>query len=290
VALLSSAEKDFVRAGVAVGVRPDGRECLESRGFSVQLGVVPNAHGSAVVQCGGTRVVVGVKAEFAAMDRAAPRKGRIEAAVTCSATASPLFEGRAGEEVSAELSFVLNRMLSDGLGAAAYEQLHISDDLCWHLYADAVVLQHDGSLLDCASMAIHAALADTLVPLTTLGKNEDGSVHVEIHDSRTAPVLDMAHVPLFITLAQVGQGVVADALAAEEACAAARLSIGVSEAGRVAATHKADGRALNPTLVSQMLKAACKLGVSRIKQLRAACAEEIAARNPAHVLDYPLFA
>ena len=87
--------------------------------------------------------------------------------------------------------------------AAAYEQLHISDDLCWHLYADAVVLQHDGSLLDCASMAIHAALADTLVPLTTLGKNEDGSVHVEIHDSRTAPVLDMAHVPVFITLAQV---------------------------------------------------------------------------------------
>lgn len=89
--------------------------------------------------------------------------------------------------------------------AAAYEQLHISDDLCWHLYADAVVLQHDGSLLDCASMAIHAALADTLVPLTTLGKNEDGSVHVEIHDSRTAPVLDMAHVPLFITLAQVSR-------------------------------------------------------------------------------------
>ena len=83
-----------------------------------QLGVVPNAHGSAVVTCGGTRVVVGVKAEFAEMSRAAPRKGRIEAAVTCSSTASTLFEGRAGEEVSEELSFVLNRMLSDGLGVS----------------------------------------------------------------------------------------------------------------------------------------------------------------------------
>ena len=41
MALLSSAEKDFVRAGVAEGVRPDGRECLESRGFSVQVRLDP---------------------------------------------------------------------------------------------------------------------------------------------------------------------------------------------------------------------------------------------------------
>lgn len=111
-----------------------------------QLGVVPNAHGSAVVQCGGTRVVVGVKAEFAAMDRAAPRKGRIEAAVTCSATASPLFEGRAGEEVSAELSFVLNRMLSDGLGVCSLTNVSLWNVVCCSRNGNAVCRMGSGGV------------------------------------------------------------------------------------------------------------------------------------------------
>jgi exosome complex RNA-binding protein Rrp42 (RNase PH superfamily) len=93
-----------------------------------------------------------------------------------------------------------------------------------------------------------------------------------------------------ISMRQVGPHVVADPLAAEEVCAAARLSVGVSADGRVAATHKAEGRALNPAHVSQMLRTARQLGVARIRQLRDVCAGQDGGAARPDAIDHPLFA
>ena len=137
--LLSAAEREFVTKSVEQGVRPDGRERLASRSIHLETGVIPGAFGSAQAQCGGTKVgplsgrscagmrtascaclgahtvpihaqvVAAVKAELVspAPPPAAPG-GRIEVSVTCSLTASPLFEGARGEAVSVILFALLH--------------------------------------------------------------------------------------------------------------------------------------------------------------------------------------
>jgi exosome complex component RRP42 len=55
-----------------------------------------------VLKCGGTRVLAGVKVELDIPE--VQGRGLISCSVNCSMIASAMFEGRAGEDISAELS------------------------------------------------------------------------------------------------------------------------------------------------------------------------------------------
>ena len=49
----------------------------------------------------------------------------------------------------------MNQLLNTGLPAKVYESLSIGDGKqCWNVYADVVVLDYDGALLDCCSMGM----------------------------------------------------------------------------------------------------------------------------------------
>jgi hypothetical protein len=50
----------------------------------------------------------------------------------------------------------MNQLLGSGLPAKVYESLSIGDGKqCWNVYADVVVLDYDGALLDCCSMGVY---------------------------------------------------------------------------------------------------------------------------------------
>jgi exosome complex component RRP42 len=201
--LLSAAERDFVSKGVEQGVRPDGRERLASRSIHLELGVIPGAFGSAQAQCGGTKVVAAVKAELVAPDVQRPG-GRIEASVSCTLTASPLFEGQRGEDMAAELTFAMNRMLQGGLPAATRKKLGVSPHHCWLLLVDAVVINYDGAMLDAVSSAVYAALADTRLPNVLVQTGKDGKGEIEMLDDASGEIaIGAGAVPIFVTLAQV---------------------------------------------------------------------------------------
>jgi len=205
IQLLSAAERDFVAKGVEQGVRPDGRERLASRSIHLEMGVIPGAFGSAQAQCGGTKVVAAVKAELVSPN--STPGGRIEVSVSCTLTASPLFEGQRGEEVAAELTFAMNRMMEGGLSAATRKKLSVSPHHCWLLFVDAVVLDYDGATLDAVSSAVYAALADTRLPNVCVQKGKDGKDGIDMLDDSSDFCLDVGAVPVFVTLAQVSLSV-----------------------------------------------------------------------------------
>lgn len=202
IQLLSAAERDFVAKGVEQGVRPDGRERLASRSIHLEMGVIPGAFGSAQAQCGGTKVIAAVKAELVSPNTTTPG-GRIEVSVSCTLTASPLFEGQRGEEVAAELTFAMNRMMEGGLSAATRKKLSVSPHHCWLLLVDAVVLDYDGATLDAVSSAVYAALADTRLPNVCVQKGKDGQDGIDMLDDSSDFGLGVGAVPIFVTLAQV---------------------------------------------------------------------------------------
>lgn len=229
----------------------------------LQLGVLPHASGSALLKCGGTRILVGVKAELMSADPLFPNSGKIE--VSCN-TQSPLFNNL-GDDVSAHICSSMNSLLSDGLKESFLESLCVAPGRqCWNLYADASVLDFDGGLLDCVSMAVYAALANTSIPkIKVLEGNE-----IEILDGpEDCTLICVEDIPVFVTLWQVKKRFIIDATSVEECCSDTSLCVGINSAGKFCGSHKRAGRGLHPSQLGQMLQACQHLGQQRIQRLNA---------------------
>ncbi|KAF5208226.1 Exosome complex component rrp42, partial [Thalictrum thalictroides] len=156
---LSVGEKHFIHGGIAQDLRSDGRKRLTYRPISVETGVIAQANGSARVKLGGTDVIASVKAELGRPNLLYPDKGKVSIYIDCSPTAAPVFEGRGGEELSAELSVALQRCLLGGKSGAGTginlsSLVVVEGKMCWDLYIDGLVVSSDGNLLDALGAAI----------------------------------------------------------------------------------------------------------------------------------------
>ncbi|KAL9681441.1 hypothetical protein QQ045_013224 [Rhodiola kirilowii] len=82
-----------------------------------------------------------------------PDKGKVSIHIDCSATAEPAFEGRGGEELSAEFSVsslqrcLLGGKTGSGAGIDLSSLIVVEGKVCWDLYIDGLV-SLDGNLLD----------------------------------------------------------------------------------------------------------------------------------------------
>ena len=244
---------------------------------------MPHASGSAMLKCGGTRILVGVKAELMSADPLFPNSGKIE--VSCN-TQSPLFEN-VGDEISTELCSSMNKLLSDGIPASLYESLCVAPgQQCWNLYADASILDCDGSLLDCLSMAVYAALANTAIPKIKISEGNE----IELLDSpEDCTLMSVEDIPVFVTLSNIGKRYITDATAAEEICSDTSLCVGINAAGKFCGSFKRQGRGLHPKQLGQMLQACQHLGVQRIQKLNALIAQKKGQGHAEQLLDDQMF-
>ena len=69
--------EEFYRQHLEAGERPDGRGLLERRPVTISRGHIGTADGSAVVKCGQTSVVCGIRAELTSPHPDRPREGFI---------------------------------------------------------------------------------------------------------------------------------------------------------------------------------------------------------------------
>ncbi|KAL6599973.1 hypothetical protein ACP70R_045624 [Stipagrostis hirtigluma subsp. patula] len=259
---LSEAEKRFLRGGVAGALRADGRGRLQFRPVSVDTGVVPQAHGSALLRLGATKVIATVKAELGKPSVLHPDKGKVSISVDCSPTASPSFEGRGSEELSTELSFALERCLmgvKSGAGAAIdlSSLVIVAGKVCWDLYIDGLVVSSDGNLLDALAAAVKAALSDTCIPKVnvSLSAATDGEPEVDVSDEEFLQ-LDTSFVPVIVTLTKVGEHYIVDATSEEESQMSSAVSVSVNKHGQLCGLTKRGGTGLDPSVVSDVLSVA----------------------------------
>ncbi|XP_048434182.1 exosome complex component RRP42-like isoform X2 [Pyrus x bretschneideri] len=185
---LSIGEKYFIQGGIAQDIRSNGRKRLTPRPINVKTGVISQANGSARVRMGATDVIASVKAELGRPTALQPDKGKVFINVDCSPTAAPMFEGRGGEELSAELSVALRCCLlggksGSGAGIDLSSLVVVEGKICWDLYIDGLVVSSDGNLLDALGAAIKekklmfpkAALSETGIPRVNVAAGASGS-------------------------------------------------------------------------------------------------------------------
>ncbi|OWK02780.1 hypothetical protein Celaphus_00010626 [Cervus elaphus hippelaphus] len=141
-------------------LRVDGRGCEDYRCVEVETDVVSNTSGSARVKLGHTDILVGVKAEMGTPKLEKPNEGYLEFFVDCSASATPEFEGRGGDDLGTEIANTLYRIFNKS--SIDLESLCISPrEHCWALYVDVLLLECGGNLFDAISIAVKAALFNT---------------------------------------------------------------------------------------------------------------------------------
>ncbi|CAI5465060.1 unnamed protein product [Closterium sp. Yama58-4] len=256
--LISSAEGRFVTDGVAQNLRADGRTREVFRPFSLDTGVIPQATGSARLRLGATHILACVKAEIGSPAAGRPWGGRIELSVDCSPTATPAFRGRGGEELSQELTRVLERSFlggADGSGAAVElgQLMLVERKSCWVLYLDALVLNMDGNLVDALSIAFKAALSNSVLPKVevVMGEGEDGEPELEVVDDPDEGVpLDTSSTPIIVTLNRVR----------------------LRPDGRIVSATKGGNAGVHPSVLAEMLNTSHRVAMSLHRQVDSAMA------------------
>ncbi|XAR55267.1 hypothetical protein NMG60_11035296 [Bertholletia excelsa] len=259
---LSLGEKLFIQGGIAQGLRTDGRKRLTYRSISVETGVIEQVNGSARVKMGATDVVASVKAELGRPSSSQPDKGKVAINVDCSPTAAPVFEGRGGEELSAELSGALQRCLLGGKSGAGagidLASLSIADGkICWDLYIDCLVVSADGNLLDALAAAIKAALSNTLINKVEIAAytSSDEQPEVDLSDEEFLK-FDTSAVPVIVTLTKVGKHYIVDATSEEESQMSSAVSVSVNRKGHICGLIKRGGTGLDPSVILDMISVA----------------------------------
>lgn len=258
---IGDAEKRFIIHGVQDDLRCDGRGCEDYRHLEMEVGLISNTHGSSRLRIGNTELLVGIKVELEKPSPNLPNQGVVEFNVDCSPNATPQFQGRGGDDLSAIIKSLLTRAYKNRLAVNLEKLCVIPKRNCWALYVDVLILECGGNLLDAVSIGVLAALSNTTIPKLTVRAGDEGEAEINLPDDPLdAEPLDTSHCPIFVTLCKVGHRHIVDATAEEEACCLARMVLAITRDGKVMAVRKDGSGSLDPESINEMIETGNKVG------------------------------
>ena len=216
---------------LAAGKRLDGRGVTESRPIKIETDVIKKANGSALVTLGNTQVIAGIKVQVDKPFPELPDKGLL----ICSAEVLPLASAYAEpgppDEDAIELARVVDRGIRESEMIDLKKLVLIAGEKVYAVFADVSVLNVDGNLFDATSYAVVSALLTAKIPKLEV---RDGKI-VETGELMQAPINT---VPVSVTMARIGDTIIADPTSEEEACMDARVTMTTDTEGRVCAVQK----------------------------------------------------
>ncbi|XP_055526352.1 exosome complex component RRP45 [Wyeomyia smithii] len=231
--VLSNSEKLFVQKAVLESTRVDGRTLDEFRQLRINFG---SEWGSVHVSLGETRVLAQVSCEVVTPRATRPNEGTLFINVELGPMAAAHFEPGRQSEASVQLNRILERAIKDS-GCVDLESLClVADEKVWNLRVDVNVLNHEGNIIDCASVAALTALAHFKRPDVSLNGEE-----VVIHTiyERDPISIGINHYPICVSYGIFNKGkiAIADPTNLEERVAEAKIVFGMNSYGELCGIH-----------------------------------------------------
>lgn len=229
--------------------RIDGRKLEELRKIRVETGVIKRAEGSASVEFGKTRVIVGVKMDVVQPFPDVPEMGVLKTEAEFTPLASPEFEpGPPGEDAT-ELARVVDRGIRESECIDLEKLCLEKGEKVWGVFVDIYIINHDGNLIDASALGAVAALKTTMIP-----KLEDE----EIIREELVEKLPILHTPVTVTVGKVLDKYLVDPIKDEEEVLDSKLTIAVTEEGKICAMQKGGDHGLSEEDVTRMIELALK--------------------------------
>jgi len=237
---------------ISKGKRLDGRNLDEIRPIEIEVGLIRKANGSARVKLGNSEVVAGVKVETGEPFEGLENKGALILSAEVLPTASPYIEPGPPDEETVELARVVDRGIRESEMLDLTKLVLIPGEIVYVIFVDCSVINADGNLFDATSYAAVSALINSKLPVFEI---RDRKV-VDTGEKQNPPLTTL---PVSITAVRIGESVIQDPTAEEEACMDARITITTNSDRNFAAVQKGSTGTFT---VEQLKKAAA---AARIK-------------------------
>jgi exosome complex component RRP42 len=255
--LVTKVRQRQIAQVIDTGKRLDGRSLLDTREFKIEQGYIEKAEGSARVTLGKTEILVGVKVETGEPFPDTPNDGVMTVNAELVPLAHPSYEPGPPDENSIELARIVDRGIRES-HAIDTEKLCIEPGKkVFVVFVDVYVLNADGNLIDAAALAAMSALMNTKMPNYEI---KDGEVKVK---SGYSPLPLKSH-PITVTIGKIGDKLVMDPSAEEEAVMDARITMALNDEGNICAIQKG----LSGYFTPQQLIEASKLAREKAAELR----------------------
>lgn len=229
-----SLNKEYVRDMIQEGRRLDGRDPKEFRDIEIEADYIrETAEGSAMVQMGDTKVLVGVKADIGSPYDDAPEAGTLITNAELVPLAAKEYEAGPPRADAVELARVVDRGLRES-GVIDLEDLGIVEgEKCWLLFIDIHVLDYDGNLIDAAFLGALTALMGSTLPAYDV---EEDELDREERDGE----LPLSDFPVTLTGKKVGDQLLLDTTGEEEDVMDSRLTVTLDEDDQVVSLQKGE--------------------------------------------------
>jgi exosome complex component RRP42 len=209
---------------LAKGKRLDGRDFGEQRPLEIETDIIKKANGSARVKLGHSEIIAGVKVDTGEPFEGLENKGALIVSAEILPIASPHVEPGPPDEEVVELARVVDRGVRESEMIDLEQLVLVPGKTVYTVFVDCSVVNVDGNLFDATSYAVVAALLGAKLPILEM---QDDKV-VDTGKTREMPITT---VPVSITAARIGEYVMTDPSAEEEACMDARITITTNEEG-----------------------------------------------------------
>jgi len=235
IPIIPRIKLDTILNVISKGFHIDKRPLLSYRTVEVIKNIAPNADSSVLVKLGHTQVLVGIKIDIGQPFPDNPEEGVLIVNAEYIPAASPSFEPGPPDENAIELARVIDRTLRESKAIALDKLTIIPGKKVWMLWLDIYVLDHDGNLIDAAMIGSMMALAQLKVPYFEVDQIA-GSVKVD--KSKYTASLQINRYVATVTVYKIGDMLLVDPTAEEEAIASASITISISEEGNIVAIQK----------------------------------------------------
>ncbi|XP_016300354.1 exosome complex component RRP45-like [Sinocyclocheilus anshuiensis] len=197
---LSNCERRFLLKAIEEKKRLDGRQTYDYRNIKISLGT---DYGCCIVELGRTRVLCQVSCELVPPKDSRPTEGIMFFNLELSPMASPAFEPNRQSELLVMLNRQLERCLRNSKCIDTESLCVVSGEKVWQIRVDVHVLNHDGNLMDAASIAAISALSHFRRPDVAI---QGRDITVFSPEERDPIPLSIYHMPICVSFAFFLQG------------------------------------------------------------------------------------
>ncbi|NXO04742.1 EXOS9 protein, partial [Rhinopomastus cyanomelas] len=197
---LSNCERRFLLRAIAERKRLDGRQCYDYRNVRITFGT---DCGCCVVELGKTRVLAQVSCELVPPKPNRPTEGILFFNLELSPMAAPGFEPGRQPELLVKLNRLIERCLRNSRCIDTESLCVVAGEKVWQIRLDLHLLNHDGNIVDAASIAGIVALCHFRRPDVSV-QGEDVTVYTP--EERDPVPLSIHHMPICVSFAFFQQG------------------------------------------------------------------------------------
>ncbi|NWR68796.1 EXOS9 protein, partial [Centropus unirufus] len=197
---LSNCERRFLLRAIQERKRLDGRQCYDYRNVRISFGA---DYGCCIVELGKTRVLAQVSCELVPPKPSRPTEGILFFNLEFSPMAAPGFEPGRQSELLVKLNRLIERCLRNSKCIDTESLCVVAGEKVWQIRLDLHLLNHDGNIVDAASIAGIVALCHFRRPDVSVQGEE---VTVYTPEERDPVPLSIHHMPICVSFAFFQQG------------------------------------------------------------------------------------